>query len=147
MILHAESCRHKHVYPCTCMMGHLYRFVEPVVLLLLKVKGCSHGYDLLNDLSGYAFTDALIERAVLYRTLRRLEGGGYVSSEWETHRGGPARRIYALTLRGDQHLREWAQVLTRITSSMDRFIHAVKSLPLPAGRSARDDEDPGPKHR
>ena len=55
-------------------MGHVYRFVEPVVMLLLKQKGRSHGYDLLSNLSEYAFTDAEIERAALYRTLRRLEG-------------------------------------------------------------------------
>jgi hypothetical protein len=30
-------------------MGNLYRFVEPVVLLLLSKKGRSYGY----DLSGY----------------------------------------------------------------------------------------------
>ena len=44
-------------------MGHLYRFVEPVVLLLLKEKGRSYGYDLLSNLSEYAFTDAEIETA------------------------------------------------------------------------------------
>ena len=111
-------------------MGHLYRFVEPVVLLLLKEKGRSCGYDLLSSLSEYAFTDAEIERAALYRTLRRLQKNGYVTSEWETDRGGPARRTYALTMEGDHHLQEWAQVLTRVAGSMDRFIHAVNSLPL-----------------
>jgi poly-beta-hydroxybutyrate-responsive repressor len=111
-------------------MGHLYRFVEPVVLLLLKQKGQSYGYDLLSNLSEYAFTDAEIERAALYRTLRRLQANGYVSSGWETDRSGPARRVYALTAQGEQHLRKWAQVLTKVASSMDRFIHVVNSLPL-----------------
>jgi PadR family transcriptional regulator PadR len=126
----AESCRHQHLYPCTCAMGHLSRFVEPVVLLLLKEKGHSYGYDLLSSLSEYAFTDAEIERAALYRTLHRLQQNGYVSSDWETDRGGPARRIYALTPGGEQHLREWAQVLTKVAGSMRRFIQVVNSLPL-----------------
>jgi ribulose 1,5-bisphosphate synthetase/thiazole synthase len=39
-------------------MGNLYRFVEPVVLLLLKKKGRSYGYDLSGDLQGHALTDA-----------------------------------------------------------------------------------------
>jgi poly-beta-hydroxybutyrate-responsive repressor len=111
-------------------MGHLSRFVEPVVLLLLKKKGRSYGYDLLSSVSAYAFTDAEIERAALYRTLRRLQANGHVSSGWETDRGGPARRVYALTARGEQHLREWAQVLTKVAGSMDRFIHVVNSLPF-----------------
>lgn len=126
----AESCRHKHLYPCTCAMGHLYRFVEPVVLLLLKEKGRSYGYDLLGSLSEYAFTDAEIERAALYRTLRRLQKNGYVTSEWETDRGGPARRVYVITPRGEQHLWEWAQVLARVAGSMDRFIGVVNSSSL-----------------
>lgn len=120
-------------------MGHLYRFVEPVVLLLLKQKGHSYGYDLLSNLSEYAFTDAEIERAALYRTLRRLQRNGHVSSDWETARSGPARRVYALTARGDQHLREWAQVLTKVASSMDRFIHVVNSLPLISEQHCSDE--------
>ena len=55
--------RHGGDYPCTCAMGNLYRFVEPVVLLLLKRKGHSYGYDLSGDLHKHALTDAEIERA------------------------------------------------------------------------------------
>ena len=73
-----KSCRHGQDYPCTCAMGNLYRFVEPVVLLLLKKKGRSYGYDLGNDLQEQALTDAEIERGALYRTLRNLEANGNV---------------------------------------------------------------------
>jgi PadR family transcriptional regulator PadR len=129
-----ESCRHKHLYPCSCAMGHLYRFVEPVVLLLLKQKGRSYGYDLSSNLYEYSFTDAEIEGAALYRTLRRLEKNRYVSSHWKTSQGRPARRVYALTSRGDQHLREWAQVLRKVAGSMDRFVRVVNSLPVHSGQ-------------
>ena len=74
-------------------MGNLYWFVEPVVLLLLKKKGRPYGYDLSSDLPAHALTDAEIERAALYRTLRRLEINGNVKSEWDTGKGGPARRL------------------------------------------------------
>ncbi|MFZ0859525.1 MAG: helix-turn-helix transcriptional regulator [Candidatus Sulfotelmatobacter sp.] len=77
-------------------MGHLYRFVEPVLLLMLKEKGRSYGYDLTADLTQYAFTDAEIEKAVLYRTLRRLEQNGYVTSAWDVGKPGPARRFTPL---------------------------------------------------
>ena len=55
-------------------MGNLYRFVEPVLLLLLKKKGRSYGYELADDLQAHALTDAAIERAALYRTLADLGG-------------------------------------------------------------------------
>ncbi len=112
----------RHKYPCTCAMGHLYRFVEPVLLLMLKERGGSYGYDLSGHLAEYAFTDAEIERAVLYRTLRRLQENGYVSSNWRMGEAGPARKVYTLTKAGKNHLREWAEVLTKVADSMDRFV-------------------------
>jgi DNA-binding PadR family transcriptional regulator len=109
-------------------MGNLYRFVEPVVLLLLKTKGRTYGYDLSMDLQEHALTDAEIERAALYRTLRRLEMNGNVVSEWETDKGGPARRVYRLTAKGEKHLEEWAEVLGHVSKSMARFVKQTQSL-------------------
>jgi len=109
-------------------MGNLSRFVEPVVLLLLKKKGRSYGYDLSSDLQRHALTDAEIERAALYRTLRQLEANGNVDSEWDTDRGGPARRVYRLTAQGRRHLDEWAEVLENVSKSMARFVKETRSL-------------------
>ncbi len=108
-------------------MGNVYRFVEPVVLLLLKKKGRSYGYDLSSDLQDFALTDAEIERAALYRTLRQLEGNGNVRSEWETDRAGPARRVYRLTAKGERHLEEWATVLDNLSKSMARFVKDTRA--------------------
>jgi len=38
--------RHPVDYPCTCAMGHLYRFIEPVLLLMIRERGQAYGYDL-----------------------------------------------------------------------------------------------------
>jgi PadR family transcriptional regulator PadR len=123
-----KNCGHGHDYPCTCAMGNLYRFVEPVVLLLLKKKGRSYGYDLAHELHAHALTDAAIERAALYRTLRNLELNGNVVSEWETDNSGPARRVYKLTRQGEDHLQEWAAVLDHVSTSMKRFVKLTKGL-------------------
>lgn len=114
-------------------MGNLYRFVEPVVLLLLKQKGYSYGYDLAADLKEHALTDAEIERGALYRTLRQLETNGNVRSEWKTGDGGPARRVYRLTKEGERHLDEWASVLEHLSKSMTRFVRDTRQI---AGRRA-----------
>ena len=123
-----KCCRHRQDYPCTCAMGNLYRFVEPVVLLLLKKKGRSYGYDLGNELQEHAVTDAEIERGALYRTLRNLEANGNVVSEWETEMSGPARRVYKLTRKGESHLKEWASVLDHVAKSMTRFVAETREL-------------------
>ncbi len=103
-------------------MGNVYRFVEPVVLLLLKQKGRSYGYDLGNQLEAHAITDGKVERAALYRTLRTLEVNGNVVSEWETENGGPARHVYSLTKKGEKHLADWVAVLDHVAKSMCEFV-------------------------
>jgi PadR family transcriptional regulator, regulatory protein PadR len=122
-------------------MGNLYRFVEPVVLLLLKKKRKSYGYDLSADLQEHALTDAEIERGALYRTLRRLEANGNVKSEWETDTAGPARRVYRLTAKGERHLEEWATVLDHVSKSMARFVKNARACKQTAKRPASQPGD------
>jgi len=112
------SCpRHGDGHPCTCAMGNVYRFIEPVLLLMLHEKGHSYGYELSETLGEYA----QIERAALYRTLRTLEENGHVTSNWETDSAGPARRVYSLTKSGQVHLQEWSEVMGRLGKAMDAF--------------------------
>ena len=107
-------------------MGNIYRFVEPVVLLMLRERSQSYGYDLASSLADHALTDAAIEGAALYRTLRRLESNGYVKSDWDVRESGPARRVYSLTAEGEKHLREWSEVLDHLAKAMARFVRKVE---------------------
>jgi PadR family transcriptional regulator PadR len=116
-------------------MGNLYRFVEPVVLLLLRKKGRSYGYDLSGDLQEHALTDAQIERGALYRTLRQLEANGNVVSAWDVDGSGPARRVYKLTAKGERHLDEWVTVLRHVSKSMARFVAEAKRTKTGGARS------------
>jgi DNA-binding PadR family transcriptional regulator len=108
-------------------MGNLYRFVEPVLLFLLQRKGQSYGYELANDVHEFALTDAKLETSALYKTLRQLEQNDCVVSKWDVKGNGPARRLYALTPRGRQHLDEWVTVLDHISASMARLVAAART--------------------
>jgi PadR family transcriptional regulator, regulatory protein PadR len=120
--------RHSGERPCSCAMGNLYRFVEPVVLFVLEQNGPTYGYELGNKLKSHKLTDAEIDRAVLYRTLQRLEIMGHVSSDWDTSGTGPARHIYNISESGKNHLREWATVLGNLSRSMESFVEDVELL-------------------
>ncbi|MBZ5657406.1 MAG: helix-turn-helix transcriptional regulator [Acidobacteriia bacterium] len=113
----------------------MYRFVEPSILLLLSRNGEAHGYELASELSQYALTDAEVEAAALYRTLRTLEQNGHVTSRWHTGSTGPARRVYKLTAEGKEHLREWVAVLTHMSNSMTHFLRAARNH-KPAARTS-----------
>lgn len=123
--------------PCTCAMGRLYRFVEPILLYLLKKRECAYGYELVKELNEHALTDSTIERGAVYRTLRTLEENGNVVSDWDVSGTGPARREYRLTPNGEIHLQEWVEVLTNLSNSMAHFVNEVQThsqADLPSSR-------------
>ncbi len=120
--------QHGEERPCSCAMGKLYRFVEPLVLYLLKKKGSAYGYELLGEINEHALTDATIERGALYRTLRTLEDNGNVVSDWDVSGSGPARRQYQLTKDGEIHLEEWAEVMGNLAKAMGHFVARAAEL-------------------
>lgn len=120
--------QHGNERPCTCAMGKLYRFVEPLVLYNLKKKGSAYGYELLGEINEHSLTDATIERGALYRTLRTLEVNGNVVSDWDVSGSGPARRQYKLTKDGEIHLEEWAEVMGAMAAAMGQFVAGVDEL-------------------
>jgi PadR family transcriptional regulator len=101
-------------------MGNVSRFIEPIVLRILNEEKASYGYEISECLPRYALTDAIIEGAALYRTLRTLEANGYVTSSW-TAGDGPARRSYALTPSGQAHLYQWARLFETLGKAMIEF--------------------------
>jgi DNA-binding PadR family transcriptional regulator len=112
-------------------MGNLYRFVEPLILYLLKTKGAAHGYDLVDALNKHALTDSVIEPGALYRNLRRLEENENVCSYWDTTGTGPARRFYTLTPKGEEHLVEWITVMRQLSVSMKNFTDEAEKIIRP----------------
>ncbi|BAS26165.1 PadR family transcriptional regulator [Limnochorda pilosa] len=65
------------------------------------------GYDLKEafDRSVYFFWKATLPQ--VYRTLRRMEGDGWLTSTIEPREGKPSRRVYHLTPAGRQELARW----------------------------------------
>ncbi|HID07228.1 MAG TPA: PadR family transcriptional regulator [Armatimonadetes bacterium] len=121
-------CHRHRRGPCSCMLGNIYRFIEPTLLLLLKARGRAYGYELLEDIPKFNLTDSEIEPGAVYRTLRQLEAHGYVISEWDTSGAGPARRYYRLTSAGEQLLSDWAAVIEVRRDAMTKFLRTFDKL-------------------
>ncbi|MDR3718345.1 MAG: helix-turn-helix transcriptional regulator [Bryobacteraceae bacterium] len=103
------------------------------MLFLLKRKRRSSGY----ELAAHALTDAGIEAAALYRTLRQLESNGFGGSEWDSGHSGPARRLYMLTELGERRLTDWLTGLDHISKSRARFV--ADGREDAAGRMSHED--------
>lgn len=77
--------------------------VMPTAVLLLVAEKEGHGYDLAGRLADLGFNPPL-DTGGLYRTLRALEGDGFLRSSWDESERGPARRVYQVTRSGRRHL-------------------------------------------
>ena len=96
-------------------------WLTPVALVLLREES-SYGYELMERLEEFGFEQ--IRAGTLYRILRRMEKEGLCKSEWETPKGGPARRMYSITEAGESYLAAWAEGCKQYQDVMDCFYRA-----------------------
>ncbi len=96
------------------------RLLNPVLLLLLH-HGPAHGYTLIDELDAYGLGG--VNTSVVYRALRDMEERGWVASSWdEEETKGPPRRVYQLTVLGDEVLRWWTEDLRETREMIDRVL-------------------------
>jgi DNA-binding PadR family transcriptional regulator len=130
--------------PCPSGPGRALSRLEPWLLLLLA-ESPAHGYELLERLSALPAAPNA-DRGHLYRTLRKLEEQGLVTSEWQLPQAGAARHIYTLTQDGLQALDAWAghirAALTRLRGFLER--HDALGAEAPAGGRAADESSCSP---
>ncbi|MCR4391601.1 MAG: helix-turn-helix transcriptional regulator [Candidatus Acetothermia bacterium] len=111
---------------CPQFAGRVRGFLQPWILLELS-RGSAHGYELLERLSGGEDV-ANADPGFLYRTLRGFEEEGLVRSSWDTAGSGPARRVYAITDLGREHLHAWALHLRHTRDRLNRFLADYEAL-------------------
>lgn len=112
---------------CECSVGRLRGYIEPCAVLLLAERP-AHGYDLLPRLSKFGLEAKSVDAGTLYRTLRRLEEEGILTSDWHTSGGGPARRIYRVTPAGFEFLRAWQSSIEDIKANLDVFCRSCQAI-------------------
>ncbi|SIO56426.1 DNA-binding transcriptional regulator, PadR family [Singulisphaera sp. GP187] len=86
------------------LRGHL----EALILATLE-RGEAHGLEILRRLEEAGCGLLLLKEGSLYPALYRLEAAGQVKAVWENQphaRRGARRRIYHLTAKGQQKLRQ-----------------------------------------
>jgi len=109
---------------CRGRGGRLWRFIQPRLLLQLVQKS-AHGYELMD------VTNTEDERGTHpggpYRILRTREEDGVVKSNWETHGGGPARRMYQITEQGVEHLHAWMVSICNTRQLLDDFLREYET--------------------
>ena len=96
-------------------------------MLLLLAERPAHGYEIIERLS--ALPDApSADRGHLYRSLRRLEDQGLVTSTWHLPEAGAARHTYTLTASGLQALDAWTDHIRAARARLGAFLELRKAL-------------------
>jgi PadR family transcriptional regulator PadR len=93
-------------------------------ILLLLGSRAMHGYALIRELEANGVS---IDPPSMYRTLRKLEDDGWVSSSWSQSEIGPRRRAYRVTAAGRQGLRDMAAMIAASRDAHDRFLEGYES--------------------
>jgi PadR family transcriptional regulator PadR len=101
-------------------------WLVPVILLTLR-ECATYGYELMERTARFGFE--AMNPGTLYRTLRNMEKDGLCESEWETSKGGPARRMYSITDAGEAYLDFWAEALEQYQRNMDAFFSLYTGKP------------------
>ena len=101
--------------------GQIARLLEPCLLILLQERD-RHGYDLIAGLERFGLEPALLDSGLVYRTLRQMEGAGWVVSDWDTAGPGPARRMYSLAAAGREALGAWREELGHTHDVIHRLL-------------------------
>ena len=101
------------------------KWLTPLILVLLKEES-SYGYEIMKRLEE-EFGFEQINPGSVYRTLRQMEKEELCESVWETAEGGPARRMYSITDKGEAYLDAWAEACKQYQQVMDEFSRVYRS--------------------
>jgi DNA-binding PadR family transcriptional regulator len=106
-------------------------FLRPCLLLLLKEQP-DYGYDLVSRLPTLGIE---VDSPTVYRALRALEDSGAVASHWNREStGGPARKMYRLTTKGDRLLDESLPIFDTTQQAIAGFLCRYASVAPPSGQ-------------
>lgn len=98
---------------CAELGKSLNRLSQPTILTLLARENRPlHGYVIAQKAADSPmYGGKKPDPTGIYRTLRRMEEQGLVTSAWDTPQEGSAKRLFSLTDRGYQCLRRWIDAL------------------------------------
>ena len=99
--------------------------LRPAILLLLREQE-GHGYELMGRLAELG-VEVPPTTGGLYRALRTMADEGLVSSYWSTPERGPARRVYAITDLGEEHLEQSMPALAGLLRTVRGMLNRYRS--------------------
>ena len=115
---------------CACRGAFLERFVQPSILMFLSKENL-HGFSILKKLKQSKVIDySDIDPTGLYRTLKKMESSGLLSSKWDTETALQPRRIYQITKEGRHCLAFWNETLKEYVATLGNLSRAISQAAI-----------------
>ncbi|OPL07977.1 MAG: hypothetical protein AVO33_02550 [delta proteobacterium ML8_F1] len=117
----------KEGFFCASKHHKTEKFLEVAILVVLFDKE-NYGYGISETLKEMGYEEESFNTSTLYRSLRRMEQQGLVTSDWRESHQGPRKRVYSIAEAGRVELENWIQVLKRRRNMIDGVIHRFDGL-------------------
>ena len=108
---------------CACKGDYLDKFIQPAILAMIHEKP-AYGFYLLAEMESRDLVDK-VDATGFYRTLRKLEEDGKLSSEWQIEEGEKPKKVYTITDSGRACLNNWKKTLHEYIGLLSRISDAV----------------------
>ena len=95
--------------------------IGSLVLAVLSGGSC-HGYALAREVERRSAEVLMLREGSLYPALRVLESDELIAGNWEEGVGGPARRVYSITPKGETELKRRAGEWRAYVSAVGEFL-------------------------
>lgn len=102
--------------------SQLLKGTTPGLVLALLAERPMHGYDVAQAISRRSAGALAPGQGTLYPLLHRLEREGLIAGSWEARQGGPERRVYRLTPKGEAALADQRAEWARFVQVVGRFL-------------------------
>ena len=91
-----------------------------LAVLAALTEGDRHGYALEQRLAGQGLGP--VRGGVLYPVLNRMEAEGLVRSTWQAGDAGPGRKVYSMTVDGQERLMAQRASWQRFSVALEQFL-------------------------
>lgn len=94
-----------------------------IMILSLIKDSETHGGEIYRNLKDKFGID--VPKPIIYTLLRRMEYSGFIVSKWVFEGGGPAKRVYKITVDGLDYLKGSLDGLRKIRLIVDKLLELI----------------------
>ncbi len=120
-MLHSMVMCRKPEPGCHSHSGYPERRWIQFLILRVVCEEPIHGYGITKKIEELSEGRHVIKSGTMYTTLRRMEKEGLLKSEWRESESGPNKRVYDITVKGREHLKNWLEIIKERKRMMEKM--------------------------